>query len=241
VQRPLDPRNARPRRVLWSGFALGVLLCAALIPFDPALADAIERVRHGLRDGPLGYLHQVIMALDVYGAGVAAPLLAVGVYLADRRRPQRAVALLLVVAAVGLTGQIAKMSIGRVRPDLARNPEGARVNRFVGPWGEPSGSDSQSFPSGHSANAFAQSSVLASFFPPAAPALYGLAAVASLERFYRGRHYVSDVLAGALLGYLLPGLLLRSARFQRLCLFIARPLAPRGGAGPVASGRSQDG
>jgi undecaprenyl-diphosphatase len=60
--------------------------------------------------------------------------------------------------------------------------------------------DRFSFPSGHSINAFAISTVIAQHFPAAAPALALLAGTIALSRVVLGLHYVTDVLVGAALG-----------------------------------------
>ena len=64
-------------------------------------------------------------------------------------------------------------------------------------------SDRYSFPSGHALNAFAIGSVLALAFPLlAAPVLIVAASVAA-SRVVLGLHFLSDVLAGSLLGALI--------------------------------------
>jgi undecaprenyl-diphosphatase len=60
--------------------------------------------------------------------------------------------------------------------------------------------DPYTFPSGHTANAFAACSVLAASFPQATPALAVLALCIAASRVLLGVHYPSDVLAGGALG-----------------------------------------
>ena len=60
--------------------------------------------------------------------------------------------------------------------------------------------DCFSFPSGHTLNAFAVGSVIALSFPWLAPAVFAVAASVAASRVVLGLHFLSDVLAGALLG-----------------------------------------
>ena len=62
--------------------------------------------------------------------------------------------------------------------------------------------DRFSFPSGHTMVAFAVNTVLALHFPVLAPALGLVAFSIGASRVVLGLHYVSDVVAGALLGTL---------------------------------------
>ncbi len=59
---------------------------------------------------------------------------------------------------------------------------------------------SASFPSGHSAAAFAFATGVGRVLPADAVALSGLAALVAYSRVHTGVHYPGDVLAGSLLG-----------------------------------------
>src|SRR6185295_9998115 len=70
------------------------------------------------------------------------------------------------------------------------------------------GHGTHSFPSGHSSMAFTGATLMESNLGPVGgiPA-YGLAAFTAFERVESGRHYPSDVLAGAAIGTLSAGIL----------------------------------
>lgn len=71
---------------------------------------------------------------------------------------------------------------------------------------------SHSFPSGHTATAFAGATVLSSLEPRAAPAFYVLAAAIAYSRLYVGVHFPLDVVGGLAIGLATALLLLAAAR-----------------------------
>jgi len=85
-----------------------------------------------------------------------------------------------------------KHGIGRPRPRLHREDE-----FFTGP-GLESGLDS--FPSGHASASFAVAVVVARCHPALAWPAYALAGFVAVTRVFRGSHFMSDALAGVVLG-----------------------------------------
>jgi len=138
----------------------------------------------------------------------AAALLALG----GGERGRRAA--LSGIAAVGVTATIVNVAVKplarRRRPDRTAQPHGdARHVRMP---------VSRSFPSGHSAAAFAFASGVAQQWPAAAGPLYLAGSLVAYSRVHTGVHYPGDVLAGCALGVALAHLtppLLELARSHR--------------------------
>ena len=99
-------------------------------------------------------------------------------------------ATLTVAGMYGLNTAI-KLVVGRRRPELPGLPPLTGTPTDL------------SFPSAHASTAFAGARLYSQLGLPIVP-LYSLATGLALSRLYLGVHYPSDVLAGAMLGSLVP-------------------------------------
>jgi membrane-associated phospholipid phosphatase len=100
------------------------------------------------------------------------------------------------VVAIGVTSAVVnlpmKFATRRARPD--RDTAGVPGQRQV-PM-----PDTTSFPSGHSASAFAFAGAVGASLPELAAPLRGLAAAVAYSRVHTGVHYPGDVVVGSLVG-----------------------------------------
>ena len=96
-----------------------------------------------------------------------------------------------VIIASGIITTVTKVAVGRARPR-----EDVGVAHF-----RPFGGD-QSFPSGHTADAFAVASVIANHYDETwiTCTSYSVASLVGVARSYHGGHFVSDIVAGAMIG-----------------------------------------
>ncbi len=139
---------------------------------------------------------------DVLGDGVTLALLCAGLWGFGWwwRRPacERAGrdALAAFVTA-GLAAQLFKHLIGRPRPRFAHQ------EALPFDYGPSLQVGLDAFPSGHATGSFAVAAVLARAFPTGAWAWYGGALLVGASRVVRGSHFPTDVLGGAVLGFLI--------------------------------------
>ncbi len=108
-----------------------------------------------------------------------------------RRFPTAATVAATSLAAAATIVFVLKDTLERSRPELAH--PGTADPLVATPT-------SASFPSGHTATAFATATVIALLHPRLRWPALGLAALVGLSRVYLGVHFLFDVLAGAALG-----------------------------------------
>ena len=177
-----DPEAPRPGRARWREDAERV---------DVALYAAIAQTPTPALDRAMAQLSR---AADHSGLWLASA----AVLAATRgRRGRRAAAngLASVGVASGLVNLAVKPLGRRRRPDrAAEQVPAARHVRMPA---------STSFPSGHSASAFAFATGVGHVLPTAAVPLRALAALVAYSRVHTGVHYPGDVVAGALMGAVL--------------------------------------
>jgi undecaprenyl-diphosphatase len=179
---------------------------APFIDFDHELVEAAQAIEHPL-------LTAVFVVLSAWW--VKGPLLVgLGLWsdLWRRRLPLAFAAAAAATGAASLVAHLLKQAFDRERPSVA-DPD---VGSLVPIPGNPS------FPSGHSATAFAAATAVAILCPRMRPYALAIAAAVALSRVYLRVHFPLDVIAGAALG----------AGLGALCalavLRLARPAAPGG-------------
>lgn len=155
---------------------------------DDAVYRAVERTRTPTIDAPLRHVSG-LADHSVLWLAIAAALFAFGGRSGRRAAVSGAV-------AVGVNSFVVNIPLKaiarRARP--VRGTESDLKARHVRM------PTSRSFPSGHSASAFAFTTAVASFTPEVGLPLRGLAAVVAYSRVHTGVHYPGDVVVGSLVG-----------------------------------------
>ena len=155
---------------------------------DDAVYRAVERTRTPIIDAPLRHVSGLANH-SVLWLAIAAALFAVGGRSGRRAAVSGAV-------AIGVNSFVVNVPLKamarRARPvrDTDNGMEARHVRMPT----------SRSFPSGHSASAFAFATAVAAFMPELGLPLRGLAAVVAYSRVHTGVHYPGDVVVGSLVG-----------------------------------------
>ena len=136
-----------------------------------------------------------MVLMSRFGDGYAYIVVGLAVLILDFSSAGRLFSAAAVTFPLTLIGQkTLKMTTRRPRPSDAI-PE---IRYRVRP------PDRFSFPSGHTASAFAVARLLSVFYPFSTIPCYAFASLVGLSRVRNGVHYPGDVLAGFILGMLMP-------------------------------------
>lgn len=180
---------ARWERQEWLYFSLGVAGIGATALLDKPIRDGVQRNRNGTTD-------RIANIFEPFGAEYSFGILG-GFYLAGTAlHNPKAIAtaqdgLGAGLIASGIITPALKVAIGRQRPSQGKEVYSLRP--FSG---------NESFPSGHTTQAFAVASVISAHYDPlwVKMTAYGVAGLVGFARIDHNAHFASDVAAGALIG-----------------------------------------
>jgi hypothetical protein len=188
---------------------------------DIAVAERLARGRrHGAMQvaGTLSEVGDQPPLLTLSGA-----VLALGLATGNAQRAETGARMLAAVLVATGIKSVLKHFVSRTRPHVLLDQGRYAVQAFgpnKGPW--------QSFPSGHTAGSVAAARALARAYPGASGPVYAGAAAIALVQLPRGKHYPSDVVAGAVVGVVAEAIVDRAAVWlsQRLSS-ASQNLSPR--------------
>ncbi len=150
-----------------------------------------------------GEMREGLTAAKFLASGLGTLVVGLIVGFLDRRGWRRARAFWAVVLIAASCGAVLKGLAGRERPSREDQVPGRERTVFHGPAMGLHHASCQSFPSGHTLSAFASATVLSAFYPGARAVFYAVATATGVNRVVKHQHFLSDVVAGGLLGHLL--------------------------------------
>lgn len=160
---------------------------------DIAVADAVEPLHDTAPVQLLGWASEIADQPQLITS--CAALCVVGLGIGNKRLARAGARMLVAELVVTKLKSIIKHRIDRTRP-----AELAKGHGYTARAGSDESSEMSSFPSGHTAGAVAVARAHAREYPAQGIIGYGLAAAIAAIQVPRGKHYVSDLVAGALLG-----------------------------------------
>lgn len=220
---PANSPPSGPQRTAIGWLTLHAL-CLSLCGLAWIADEPAYRIMNGWYNGPEplnGEVHQLILSLAMYGQNLGIALSLALILILDVRHRGRAFILAMVLIIAGLGSSATKGIIGRERPVEA----GGKTN-FHGLLYGLTHSRNQSFPSGHTATAFAMSYCLCRLYPQSSGLVWLLACAVGFNRVITVRHFVSDVVAGAWFGYAVAALVYRWAWLRKMAAHLDDMLVP---------------
>lgn len=160
---------------------------------DRTLGDAAATARDSRVMAVLGPASDIADQWPLFGVCVGTA--AIGVARRDRRLALAGVRMTLSMLAATMLKNVVKNRIDRTRPFVVADGGG-----YVFQPGDHDVPELDSFPSGHTAGAVAVARAAARAYPAAAPVALPAAAAVALVQLPRGKHYPTDLVAGALVG-----------------------------------------
>ena len=183
------------------------VVLAVLVCFPLARVVDAAVVEFWSQEFRSGQLNGVLRAMKYWGEGITVVLMLLG-WFSLRPRLWRNIALvgLAILLSAGVVHGI-KWITGRARPAEVSTMEAAEQG--VNATWRYTGKSNSSFPSGHTASAFGLASGLARAYPPLTPVVLIAASGTATNRMYEHRHFLSDTIVGAGLGWLTTALFWR--------------------------------
>ncbi|MHC4442495.1 MAG: phosphatase PAP2 family protein [Planctomycetota bacterium] len=164
---------------------------------------------------PSGLFKQILQGFRDFAQTVPMVVACIMVAIYDKPRRRKVITAVIIAQLIScIVYNAGKLTIVRYRPDakvsqIEHLDHLTPAQTWVGFKLPNNDKNTQSFPSGHSGAAFALAVILACYYPPLRTLLWTLAIGCSLSRYLDLRHWPTDCLAGATIGYLAAWITLR--------------------------------
>ena len=169
------------------------------------------------------FVQNLFVLMEVFGTWLGIVLVVGLICELDRFRWSRTVRFLAAVLCAGLTVNAIKLFVVRLRPQgfRFREPDLVLEHNVISfdwaPWASTFRNIENSFPSGHTATAFAACAVLSAFYPQGKRIFLLLALLVGVQRIMVCAHFPSDVIVGAMIGLSVGGACTTFRPLARVC------------------------
>ena len=182
--------NLRNKRVVWIA---GMIIAAFIVAlyFDSPIIRGVSYLKDGLLD-------EIFLGLTFISSTIIIFFLLTSLFLWSENKRKWILPLWFTLLLSSIVGFILKVSIQRLRPfqlGLINLQEFLMKNSYT--------ALEFSIPSNHALLAFCALPILSKEFPKLKYVWLALACLIGFSRIYFGFHFLSDVIAGATIGYLI--------------------------------------
>ncbi len=202
------------KRVLFF-FGLLIFLILASFYFDYEIIKGISLVRNS-------FLDNFFMKINFLSSEIIIFLFLTGLFLLKKNKRKWILPLWLTFALSSMASFLLKISIQRARPFqqgiVSTLPILEKASHLI--W-------NFSFPSSHAILVFCALPVLSKEFPKFKYLWIGFATLIAFSRVYFGLHFLSDVIAGGLIGYLIGTIIVKIEKEEKFSEKIYRRIFRR--------------
>ena len=177
-------------------YTIGIVLAAASFLLDKAALNFFKLINND-------FVTALMSVVTVLGSSLAVVILTTLIFMFSKKN-RKYLSVLWITLIIGyLLTSLLKTLTARERPESLLIEE-----------------TGFSFPSGHSVAVFAPFIIIKKHFPKLKLYWIILAAIVLFSRLYLGAHYLSDVIAGALIGYLVGDLVIMASDKLKISKFL---------------------
>lgn len=218
------PLRLRASGLAWTALLLTVLAAAmGYLDLPVAAYFATDPCHHVVRD--------FLDLSETFGHALGVVVILAAVWCLDRSGRAHIPQIAAGSLGAGLLADVFKLALPRMRPRILEEDFGSVWSTFARPFSEASFQpDMHSFPSAHTSVAVGLAICLAHYYPQGRRLFYFMAFACAGHRLYAQAHYVSDVLVGAGLGFVL----------SHLCLHVASVSSWLDGVGQSIAGKNAE-
>lgn len=194
----MNNKKATDKRVIIGIWALLFVVTSFIFYFDYEIMQGVSMIRNN----SLYYFFGVI---ELIGSNIIVVVFLTGLFLSQKKKRKFVLPLWFTLAITAVTGFLIKIAVQRPRPFQLGLISASLDSINYSLW-------DFSFPSFHTMLVFCALPLISKEFPKIKIWWITFAVLVALSRIYLGLHFVSDVIIGGALGYLIGFFILSSIK-----------------------------